>query len=165
MEDEKKPQEPQTPPAPEPKKTEEKPKPEPPKPDPAPAPEPTPKQPESAPAPDNSAEIAELKEQLVQAEIKNVGLVQALSLGIDAKTAEAVIKLADLSAVTDKKGKANADNVKTAINKVLEEFPALKPTLENQNKFVIGGNGGAPAPKTNVPAAQQVAQKRWNRFK
>lgn len=112
--------------------------------------------------PDNS-EIIQLREQLIQAEIKNIGLVQALSLGVDAKTAEAVLKLADLSSAKDKNGRINADNVKTAVSKVLEEFPQLKPS-EKPNGFIIGGNSDISQKKVSK-SRTETAVKKWNRFK
>lgn len=91
----------------------------------------------------NYEEIQEdLKRAEQQAElyqIQNVATLEALGLGIDKKTIPYVIKMADLSdAMVD--GKANEENIKKAINKVLEDVPQLKPVtqVQQQGGFRIG---------------------------
>ena len=53
----------------------------------------------------------------------------ALEIGLDIKNADAVLKLADLSTAYDKNGKINKNSLRTAINKVLEEYPILDDSV------------------------------------
>lgn len=86
-------------------------------------------------------------------------------LGVDNKTMSYILRMADLSSVTDN-GKVLQDKLKEALNKVLEEIPQLKPQADvQQSGFRQIGVGNqqqsAPAKATNQNA---VPVKRWNRF-
>lgn len=96
-----------------------------------------------------------------QAQIELEATKVAMTLGIDSKTLPYVLKMADLSNVKDKDGKISADNVKTALNTVLEAVPVLKGQKEENRGFQIGGSGQSG--QQTVPT-QQTVQKRWNRF-
>ncbi len=106
-------------------------------------------------------------EKLVQdAAIRQAATMEAVSLGLNAKTIEYVLKLANFDGCTSDKGEADQEKIKAAINKVLEDVPALKPS-ENQNTgFRIGGNSdlGGSVQQQAGAAQQRVATKRWNRF-
>lgn len=78
---------------------------------------------------DNSKQIEELKTQIKELETQNIGLMVALEIGLDIKNADAVLKLADLSTAYDKNGKINKNSLRTAINKVLEEYPILDDSV------------------------------------
>ncbi len=107
-------------------------------------------------------QIAQANAAAEQAQIELEATKVAMALGIDAKTLPYVLKVADFSNIKDKDGKINADNVKAAINAVLEDVPAFKPQKETSKGFQIGGNGQngqQPAPNT-----AQTVQNRWNRF-
>lgn len=77
-----------------------------------------------------------------KAEVEKAAILEAVGLGLDAKTIPYVLKMADLSNATGQDGKVNAENLKNAINKVLEDVPQLKPAQESQRGFQIGGSGG-----------------------
>lgn len=116
----------------------------------------------------NTPDAAALQNQIVQekalaqkAQIENVATLTAVSIGLDAKTIPYVLKMADLSSVMDKDGKINEESVKTAINKVLEDIPQLKPAAAANNGFQIGGAQSTPQQQNNQ---NPVPQKRWNRF-
>lgn len=119
--------------------------------------------------PDVSAmqqQIANNAKLIQQAAVRQAATMEAVTLGLNAKTIEYVLKLADLDGCMSDKGEADQEKIKAAINKVLEDVPALKPT-ENQNTgFRIGGNSDiAGGTQSQAGAAQQkVATKRWNRF-
>lgn len=67
----------------------------------------------------------------------------AVSLGIDAKTIPYVLKMADLSQVMGQDGKINDEAMKQALNKVLEDVPALKPQAAGSTGFVqVGAASG-----------------------
>ena len=100
-----------------------------------------------------------------QAQVESAATMMAVTLGIDAKTIPYVLKMADLSQVIGQDGKINDETLKNAVNKVLEDIPALKPQADGKTGFTQIGTGGNPAqhsPQTGNPAA--VPTKRWNRF-
>lgn len=77
-----------------------------------------------------------------KAEVEKAAVLEAVELGLNAKTIPYVLKMADLSNVTGQDGKVNTESLKNAINKVLEDVPQLKPAQESQRGFQIGGSGG-----------------------
>lgn len=113
---------------------------------------------------DSSKQIEELQNQVRELETQNIGLMVALELGLDIKNADAVLKLADLSTVYDKNGKINKNSLRTAINKVLEEYPVFKPQNNQPSGIVIGGNGNIHQTPHVETKEKPIAQKRWNRF-
>lgn len=103
------------------------------------------KQQKAANQPDVTALKSELdtyKQQALKAEIEKTALFEVLGLGVDAKTAPYVIKMADLSSVLGQDGKINQETVKSAIQKVLEDVPGLKPSVTQTSGFVQVGTGG-----------------------
>lgn len=85
---------------------------------------------------------------LLTEKINNQATLQAMALGIEAKSIPYIIKMADMSNVTDDKGNVVEENVKKAIEKVLEDVPALKGNMGSGNAenkkggFHIGGSVG-----------------------
>lgn len=97
----------------------------------------------------NTPDVNAIQTQLTQATdaakkatVEKEAVMQALSLGIDSKTIPYVIKLADLDNSMGEDGKVNAESVKTALNKVLEDIPNLKPQAQATGGFKIGASGG-----------------------
>lgn len=113
---------------------------------------------------DSSKQIEELQNQVRELETQNIGLMVALEVGLDIKNADAVLKLADLSTVYDKNGKINKNSLRTAINKVLEEYPVFKPQNNQPSGIVIGGYGNTQPNMQTQRQEKPIAQKRWNRF-
>ena len=74
-----------------------------------------------------------------QAQMQAAATMAAVSLGIDAKTIPYVLKMADLSQVMGQDGEINEETLKTALNKVLEDIPALKPQQAGPTGFVQVG--------------------------
>lgn len=109
-------------------------------------------------------EIAQAKAQAANAEIRNAATMEAVSLGIDAKTIPYVLKMVDLSAATGQDGKIDQAKLKDAINKVLEDVPQLKPTAANNHVFQIGGDGGGQDQNQQQNNENKIPGKRWNRF-
>ena len=70
--------------------------------------------------------------------------MMAVSLGVEAKTIPYVLKMADFSQVTGEDGKINEETLKAAVNKVLEDIPALKPQTGGKTGFSQVGTGGNP---------------------
>lgn len=101
----------------------------------------------------------------LSATIERDAYMMSGELGVDNKTMSYMLRMADLSAVTDN-GKVLQDKLKEALNKVLEEIPQLKPQADaQQSGFRQIGVGNqqqsAPAKTTNQ---NTVPAKRWNRF-
>lgn len=109
-----------------------------------------------------NAQAEQANAQAEQAQIELEATKVAMALGIDSKTLPYVLKVADFSNIKDKDGKINADNVKAAINAVLEDVPAFKPQKETSKGFQIGGNGQSG--QQSAPNTTQTVQNRWNRF-
>jgi hypothetical protein len=102
------------------------------------------KQQKAANQPDVTALKGELdtyKQQALKAEIEKTALFEVLGLGVDVKTAPYVIKMADLSNVVGQDGKINQETVKTAVAKVFEDIPGLKPSVTQTSGFVQVGTG------------------------
>ena len=135
------------------------------------------KQQKAANQPDVGAiqgQLAEAQSQLTaaqasarQAELQSAATMAAVSLGIDAKTIPYVLKMADLSQAMGQDGKVNDEALKTALNKVLEDVPALKPQTSGSTGFVQVGAAGSSSAQSQQGGQGQpgtVPVKRWNRF-
>ena len=101
-----------------------------------------------------------------QAQLESAAMMMAVSLGIEAKTIPYVLKMADLSGSIDKDGKINEETLKGALNKVLEDVPALKTQAQEPGGFKQIGTGGNPSqqPQNTNKNQSAVATKKWNRF-
>lgn len=97
------------------------------------------------------------------ARVETAATMMAVSLGVEAKTIPYVLKMADLSQVTGEDGKINEETLKAAVNKVLEDIPALKPQAGGKTGFSQVGTGGDPT-QHSQPNTPTVPTKRWNRF-
>lgn len=107
------------------------------------------KQQKAANQPDVSAlqgQVAEAQNQVAaaqaearKAQLESAAMMAAVSLGIDAKTIPYVLRMADLSQAMGKDGKINEETLKTALNKVLEDVPALKPQASGSSGFIQVG--------------------------
>lgn len=92
-----------------------------------------------------------------QAQIQSAATLAAVSLGIDSKTIPYVLKMADLSQVMGQDGKINDDAIKTALNKVLEDIPALKPQAAGTNGFIqVGAASGQQQTQTTDDALKKA---------
>lgn len=124
------------------------------------------KQQKAASQPDISVmekQIAQANAQVAEANIQNAAIMEAVNLGLDAKTIPYVLKMAELSAVIGQDGKIDQAKLKDAINKVLEDVPQLKPAATDNRGFQIGGNGDQQL-QQRQNNENQVPTKRWNRF-
>ncbi|MBO5070799.1 MAG: hypothetical protein J6C37_10645 [Roseburia sp.] len=92
-----------------------------------------------------------------QAQIQNAATMMAVSLGIDAKTIPYILRMADLSQVMGQDGKINDETLKNALNKVLEDVPALKPQASGSTGFVqVGAGSGNQQQSTNDDALKKA---------
>lgn len=103
------------------------------------------KQQQAAAQPDVAAiqqQAAQAQAMAQQAMVDKEATLAAIGLGIDAKTIPYVLKMADLSQVMGQDGKINEETLKDALNKVLEDVPALKPQAAGPTGFVQVGAAG-----------------------
>ena len=112
----------------------------------------------------NTPDINAIQQQLTQAQaaaqkamVESAATMAAVSLGIDAKTIPYVLKMADLSRVIGQDTKINDEALKAALNKVLEDIPALKPAPAGQTGFVqIGASSQSGQTTTNDDALKKA---------
>ena len=102
-------------------------------------------------------ELVQTKEALLQEQVKSAAVMAAFGLGIDAKTIPYVLKMADLSGAAGQDGKINEEALKNALNKVLEDVPALKPQAQQVKGFQIGAPGGGNQQTTATDDALKKA--------
>lgn len=118
------------------------------------------KQQKAAQQPDVSAiqtQLAQAQAAAQQAAVDKEATLAAIELGIDAKTIPYVLKLADFSQAMGADGKINPEAVKSALNKVVEEVPALKPQPGQTTGFVQVGASGGASPQTTTDDALKKA--------
>lgn len=104
------------------------------------------KQQKAANTPDVGAMQTKLdaaQHQLTAAKVENSATMIAVELGLQPKTVPYVLKMADLAKTVKDDGTIDEEAVKNAINKVLEDVPALKPSNTGSNGFIqVGAKGG-----------------------
>ena len=109
-------------------------------------------------------EVAAAQKDAEQARIELAATQVAMTLGINAKTVQYVLKMADFSKAKGTDGKISEDNVKAAIEQVLKDVPALKPSTENKAGFQIGAGQQTNGQQSSAGSNVNVPTKRWNRF-
>ena len=88
-------------------------------------------------------QIAALTNQLYDRDINDAFSAAALELGVDAKQLPYVTRLASKDGILGADNKVDAEKVKEAINKVLEDVPALKASANANQGFVqVGAKTG-----------------------
>lgn len=98
----------------------------------------------------NQPDINALQTQASQAQaiaqqktIENAAILQAVEMGIEAKTIPYILKMVDFNQVMGQDGNINDEAMKNALNKVLEDVPALKPQTKKTTGFVQVGASGS----------------------
>lgn len=117
------------------------------------------KQQKAANQPDVGAmqtQLAQAQAAAQQAQINASATMAAVALGIDAKTIPYVLKMADLSQVVGQNGKINEETLKNALNKVLEDVPALKPQAAGSSGFI---QVGAASGQQQTSASEDALKK------
>lgn len=109
-------------------------------------------------------EVTTAQKDAEQARIELAATQVAMTLGINAKTVQYVLKMADFSKAKGTDGKISEDNVKAAIEQVLKDVPALKPSTENNAGFQIGAGQQTNGQQSSSGSNVSVPTKRWNRF-
>lgn len=107
---------------------------------------------------DVQTQLSQAQAAAQQAQIENAATMMAVSLGMDAKTIPYVLKMADLSKVMGQDGKINDEAMKSALNQVIEDVPALKPQAKGSSGFVqVGAAGGKPPQGSDGPISLKDA--------
>ena len=83
-------------------------------------------------------ENTQLKATLQRERLNNEALKQAGALNVDDKTVPYLIKMADLSKCLTDKGEVNADEVKKALEAVLNDIPSLKQEEKGMTGVQVG---------------------------
>lgn len=111
--------------------------------------------------PDMSAlqnDLTAEKSARLQAEINQSATIEAVKLGVDVNTVPYLLKMADLSNAIDADGKVSTENITNALNKVLEDIPALKPKADENKGFrQIGSNGSSTSDNSDETEALRKA--------
>lgn len=118
------------------------------------------KQQKAESTPDVNAMQAQLQQSQAlthRAMLEKDATLEAIALGLDTKQVPYILKMADLSNVTGEDGKVKDGAIKEAINKVLEDFPQLKPQKQENKGFQQVGAGGGNQNSTNIEDALKKA--------
>lgn len=101
-----------------------------------------------------------------QAQIQQAATMAAVGLGISVTSIPYVLKMADFSQTVGQDGKISNEKLTEALNKVLEDVPALKPQDAGNTGFLQVGAGGDPSQHAQQATVQQpqTPAKRWNRW-
>lgn len=102
------------------------------------------------------SQLASAKEEAKKARIEASATTVAATLGVNSKTIPYLIKMADFSTAIDGDGKINTEAVTTAINKVLEDIPELKPKTGDSQGFVQVGASGNEGAGNGNPTQEQL---------
>lgn len=101
-----------------------------------------------------------------QAQIQQAATMAAVGMGISVTSIPYVLKMADFSQAVGQDGKISNEKLTEALNKVLEDVPALKPQDVGNTGFLQVGTGGDPSQHAQQSTVQQpqTPAKRWNRW-
>lgn len=94
-------------------------------------------------------QLKETQQMARQAVLEKEATIAALELGIEPKAVSYLIKMADLSDVMSDDGKTNQENLKKALNKVLEDIPQLKTNIQATGGFHVGNTTGTQGQATD----------------
>ncbi len=116
------------------------------------------KQQQAANQPDVGAmqtQLSQAQAQAKQAQLESAATMAAVGLGLDAKSIPYVLKMADFSQAVGQDGKISDEALKNALNKILEDVPALKPQAAGSTGFTQVGASG----RGNQAADQEALKK------
>lgn len=96
-------------------------------------------------------ENTQLKATLQRERLNNEALKQAGALNVDDKTVPYLIKMADLSKCLTDKGEVNSEEVKKALETVLNDIPSLKQEEKGMTGVQVGAsNQTSTQPSGNI---------------
>ncbi len=102
-------------------------------------------------------QAAQATQAAQKAQIESKATLAAVGLGLDAKSIPYILRLADFSQAVGAEGEIKEDAVKAALEKVLEDVPALKPDPAGKTGFVQVGASGGSKQTTNSDDALKAA--------
>lgn len=100
-------------------------------------------------------QVATAATEARQAQIQQAATMAAVGLGISVTSIPYVLKMADFSQTVGQDGKISNEKLTEALNKVLEDVPALKPQETDTTGFLHVGTGGDPSQHTQQATVQQ----------
>ena len=93
-------------------------------------------------------QLTEAQNAVQKAAIREEAYKMCDEVGVNVKTMGYILKMADFEDAVGKDGKIDAEKVKAAVNKVLEDVPQLKPDKRGNGGFrQIGGDGNGETGK------------------
>lgn len=102
-------------------------------------------------------QLAQAQLQVQQSQIENAAILEAVSIGLDAKTIPYVLRMADFSQAAGQDGKINRETIKNALNKVIEDVPQLKPQPQDGAGFrQVGGSSGGNSSQPDDDALKRA---------
>ena len=108
-------------------------------------------------------EVAKAQQRALMAETKVEAMTMAADLGVDQKTIPYLLKMADLSNVTDE-GAISPDKLKESLEAVLKDVPQLKLQADDKpNGFKVGADtsgGGSASSEDELAKIFGVSKKR-----
>lgn len=104
------------------------------------------------------SQLTAANKALLESKINNQATLEAMSLGLDAKSIPYVIKLADMNNAVDAEGNVNAEVVKKALTQVLTDVPAFKGTAgeNNEGDNNAGGFRVGQSSQQNAPDQEDI---------
>lgn len=113
---------------------------------------------------ESTPDVAAIQTQLQQSQalaqqalLEKDATLEAIALGLDTKQVPYILKMADMSNAVREDGKVKDGAIKEAINKVLEDFPQLKPQKQENKGFQQIGAGGGNQTSQNMDDALKQA--------
>jgi hypothetical protein len=100
--------------------------------------------------------ITDLQAQIAERDMNEALNAAALELGIDGASLQYVTRLADKTDLLGTDGKPDAEKVKAAVGKVLEDVPALKPSANENKGFVPVGNKPGESADSGADAEKKL---------
>jgi hypothetical protein len=100
--------------------------------------------------------ITDLQAKIAERDMTDALNAAALELGIDGTSLQYVTRLADKTDLLGADGKPDAEKVKAAVDKVLEDVPALKATAAANKGFVPVGNKSGESADTGTDAEKTL---------
>jgi hypothetical protein len=100
--------------------------------------------------------IADLQAQIAERDMAEALNAAALELGVDGASLQYVARLADRTNLLGTDGKPDAEKVKAAIAKVLDDVPALKNTAATNKGFVPVGNKAGESADSGEDAEKKL---------
>lgn len=103
--------------------------------------------------------LSTAQSDLMKERINTAAMKEALKQGVPLNSVDYLLRMADLSDVTDEAGKIKDDTLAEKVKKVLEDVPALKGTKGSGGKGFekIGGDGQNDKTQADIDAYRRAA--------